>query len=163
MICKVKLNLYELQKLGKILEYLYNSRIERVLNKPNSSSDFDYEKLILENNSSDSEIDGMNKLMFLIDKVNKVNQMHLSSFNNDYKISLNLLNAKKKLFVAHANNIDELISELNKRDDVNYINALKNQYEAIDVAITKLDKLKEELMSREIISIEEILNIDELC
>ena len=164
---KVKLNLYELQKLGKILEALYNSSIERYLNKLDQNSDFAYDKLILENTNINYELDCINKLMIFLDKVHKVNQMHLSSFNNDYKISLNLLNDKKKLLVVHANNINELIDEFNsnvfKRDDVNYINALKNQYKAIEVAINKLDKLKEELMSREIIELDEILDINELC
>lgn len=163
----IRLNLYELQKLGKVLEALYNSKFERILNKPNRSSDFNYDKLILENNNNNYELDCINKLMILMDRVHKVHQYYLGDSNNEYKISLNLLNNKKKFLIIHSNNINELINEFNsnvfKRDDVNYINALKNQYKAIDVAINKLDKLKEELMSREIIELDEILDIDELC
>lgn len=162
----IRLNLHELQKLGQVLESLYNSEFERILNKPNRSSDFNYNELILENNNN-YELDSINKLMILMDRVHKVHQYYLGDSNNEYKISLNLLNNKKKFLVIHANNINELIDEFNsnvfKRDDVNYINALKNQYAAIDVAINKLDKLIEELMSREIIELDEILDIDELC
>lgn len=162
----IRLNLHELQKLGQVLESLYNSEFERILNKPNRSSDFNYNELILENNNN-YELDSINKLMILMDRVHKVHQYYLGDSNNEYKISLNFLNDKKKLLVVHANNVNELIDEFNsnvfKMDDVNYINALKNQYKAIDVAINKLDKLKEELMSREIIELDEILDIDELC
>ena len=164
---KVKLNLYELQKLGKILEELYNSNIERYLNKLNQNNDFAYDKLILENANNNYELDCINKLMAFLDKVHKVNQRYLGSFNNEYKLSLNLINVKKRMLVVHFNNLEELITEFNsnilKVDDVNYINTLKNQYEAINVAINKLDKLKEELMSREIIELDEILDINQIC
>lgn len=161
MICKVKLNLYELQKLGKILEYLYNSNFEKILYKPNRSSDFDYNKFVLESGDNKNNIGSINKFLILLDRVHKVHQYYLGDSNNEYKISVNLLETKKQLLVTHGNNLNELIDEFNsnllKKDDVNYINDLKNEFEAINVAINKLDTIKQELMSREIIEIDEIV------
>lgn len=172
MICKVKLSIYELNRAGKILESLYNSKFEKILYEKNyRSTDLSYKSLILERNNriltNRHNINFINKLMMLIENIHKVYQKHLADANNPYKISINLINKKKEILITHLNNLDELLDDINsnilKRTDINYIKDIKEQIKNINYSIETLDTIKDELMRREIIELDEILDIDELC
>lgn len=168
MICNVKLNLYELQKLGEALEFFYNSQFEKIIHYNSCNSmGLDFDELLFEDDNNKSQIISINKLVILLDKVHKVNQSYLNCNDNKYKISISLIEKKKEMLIIQANNIDRLIYQMNsnilKQDNIEFIRTLEYQIERIQRAIDTLDKLKEELMSREIIELDEILDIDELC
>lgn len=169
---RIKLSIYEVNKLGKILESLYNSKFEKILYEKNYRSiDLSYKSLILERNDSvltdRHNMDFVNKLMMLIENTQKVYQNYLADANNPYKISINLITKEKEMLITQLTNLNELLDYINlnilKRTDIDYIKDIKEQIENINATFLYFDEIKDELMSREIIELDEILDIDELC
>ncbi|MEG2110613.1 hypothetical protein [Clostridium sp.] len=152
---RVNLNLKEVKRLGMVFEDIYNEYIEK---------NYDFKELCFNNlvlNNKRNTTDLANKLIKVMEYLHHLHQKYLADNNNRYSISVNELRVKREEYSVHLSNLNSMLRKLKSFKvayvDLDYIKDLEDQVDNLNSAIAILDSIEDELMNKEVINIEKIM------